>query len=318
MVIRGKVCATILAATRLADQTSAHASPPATRAPPGRPANPRLLSGTRRSPRVVPRQEELPSGPCSGHSSELRGSGRSRKGRRARTAARARSDALPAASVAAEEGARERRGAAGNSTVFERGRDEISVFRRGMGLDDACMSLGMGLAEPAGDGAHGAFVCISSLDASLSSGGNNGGNGAGRRPDVGDVIIAFRNTRVSPGFVSTKVLPRGSRTHRGSVQGHRARKRLLSRKRCPRLALLPPLHAALICPTPAPLFAGDERIRRRRVHPLLPINIQPASPRGARPQERHASPRPAFGAIWRVRLPLGGGQERRCVRQRGG
>ncbi|KAJ1485648.1 hypothetical protein T484DRAFT_1892130 [Baffinella frigidus] len=73
-----------------------------------------------------------------------------------------------------------------------------------MGLDDACMSLGMGLAEPAGDGAHGAFVCISSLDASLSSGGNNGGNGAGRRPDVGDVIIAFRNTRVSPGFVSTK------------------------------------------------------------------------------------------------------------------
>ena len=99
-----------------------------------------------------------------------------------------------------------------------------SFFCARMGQDeDACMALGLGLEGPTGHGAHGAFVCISSLDAAVAE---NGGN---ETPQVGDVIVAFRNTRVSPGFVSTKVRPRCARTLCG-CRDHVAR-RLLPQER---------------------------------------------------------------------------------------
>ena len=89
--------------------------------------------------------------------------------------------------------------------------------RARMGQDEnACMSLGLGLAGPTGDGDHGAFVSISSRGTPVAE---NGGN---ETPQVGDVIIAFRNMRVSPGFVSTKVRPRSSRTYRGWIKSHAA------------------------------------------------------------------------------------------------
>jgi hypothetical protein len=69
--------------------------------------------------------------------------------------------------------------------------------------------LGLDLADPSGDGDFGDFLRVSAVRASAGDGAaSSAGEPAacsGWEAQEGDVLVAFRNRRVSPDFVSTKV-----------------------------------------------------------------------------------------------------------------